>query len=300
MNLTFLPAKILAAIIKLDLNYLTEIRLRCGQPVIIEYKGEYKYISNFSPTESKDGAILCNSVDEILASAIGGNVYAYSDQLKKGFITLDGGIRVGIAGEYVTEGEKILTVKNISSLNVRIPHDIYGCADGIFKRLFVNDIGSTLIFSPPGYGKTTILRDTVRKISDDCKKNVLLFDERNEIFASSGGNGGFYLGERTDVICGSDKLTAFGNAIRALKPQIIACDELYGQRDFDAVSYAVECRIAVIASTHITRPEILKKLNFENFIELTGIGKEAVIYDKNFNTVCHCSTVGVARNSNYG
>ncbi|MDE7301242.1 MAG: hypothetical protein K2N47_03645, partial [Clostridia bacterium] len=256
--------------------------------------------SKFSPTAAKDGAIYCESVDGILAAVIGGNVYAYSDQLKKGFITLDGGIRVGIAGEYVTEGDKILTVKNVTSLNVRIPHDIYGCADGIFKRLFLKEIGSTLIYSPPGYGKTTILRDTVRKLSDECRKNVLLFDERNEIFASNGANGGLYLGERTDVICGSDKLTAFGNAIRSLKPQIIVCDELYGQRDFEAVNYAAECRIAVIASTHITQPEILKKLNFENFIELTGIGKGAVIYDKNFNTVCHCPTVGVARNNNHG
>lgn len=292
VNLYFLPHYLQAALINLNINYLTEIRLRRGQPVIIQYRGEYNYINGFGITTNRATAIICESAEEILYSAMQGNVYVYSEQLKNGFITVDGGVRIGVAGEYVLQGENVLNIKNISSLNVRIPHDVTGIAQGLHETVFRGGINNTLIFSPPGFGKTTLLRDLARLISKSGKFNVLLFDERNEIAAINGNGGGFDLGGGCDVVRGGNKLTAFSNAIRAMRPDVIMTDEIYGDADFSSVNYAVECGIKVIASTHTTDKNRLKLLPFDTFAELHGIGKEISVYDKNFNFVCNCSSVG--------
>lgn len=292
VNLSFLPPEIFAALQNVNLNYLNEIRLRCGQPVIIQYRGEYKYINGYGTTEDMSKALFCRNAEEVLNAAICGNVFVYSEQLKNGFVTLDGGIRVGIAGEYVMQGGEIVTIKRATSLNIRIPHDVYGAADGLFEAVFGETIKNTLIFSPPGFGKTTILRDLARNISKNSSKSVLVFDERNEIAAIGGEGRGFDLGKCCDVVRGGDKETAFKNAIRVMRPEVILTDELYGDGDCQAVKFAVDCGISVIASSHITDRQKLKNLPFDLFAELRGIGKEIVIYDKNFDTVCNCPSVG--------
>ena len=292
MNLYFLPEDMRRALYNLNLNYLTEIRLRTGQPVIIQYKGEYRYINKFGATADGGDAIVCGSAEKVLYAAMEKSVYSYSEQLKNGFITVDGGVRVGIAGEYVTQNGEIITVKNITSLNIRIPHDIFGVANEIYDRVYTHGLKNTLIFSPPGFGKTTLLRDIVRNISKERDKNILIFDERSEISAFDGEGKGFDLGGTCDVVRGSDKLTAVVNAIRVMRPQVIVTDELYGSGDHAAVAYARECGVCVFASTHSTDENVLKSMPFEIYIKLTGIGKEAVVYDKNFDIVCNCATFG--------
>lgn len=292
MNLHFLPPDIVAALNNVNLNYLNEIRLRSGQPVIIQYRGEYKYINAYGITSDLSNALFCTGADSVINAAMCGNVFVYSEQLKNGFITVDGGVRIGVAGEYVIEGGEIVTVKRVTSLNIRIPHDVCGTADGIYGAICGDGIKNTLIFSPPGYGKTTILRDLARKISKNTVKSVLIFDERNEIAAVDGDGNGFDLGKGCDVVRGGDKNTAFRNAIRVMRPDVILTDELYGDGDVEAVKFAVDCGISVIASSHITDRHKLKKLPFDLYAELSGIGKEIVIYDKNFDTVCNCSSVG--------
>ena len=282
MKLSFLPPALGRAIDCLNLNYLTEIRIRRGQPVIIEYRGEYVYVNGCGATRDRRSAICISDVDGLLNGALSGSVYAYAEQLKRSYVTLDGGVRIGIAGEYVTRGANIEGVRAVTSLNIRIPHDIQGCADRLAALCCEGPKGA-LIFSPPGYGKTTMLRDLARRLSS--RYNVVVIDERGELSAADCQGDGYFLGERCDVFRGGQKLACFYAAIRAMKPQAIVTDELYGDEDFGAVKYAADCGIAVCASTHVTREDALKGLPFEYFCRLTGIGKEVIVYDKNFNAV---------------
>ncbi|MDE7084533.1 MAG: AAA family ATPase [Clostridia bacterium] len=290
----------MSAIDNLNINFLNEIRLRRGQPVIIQYCGEYMYINRYGKSSNRTNAIVCESAEAVLHAAMSDNVYMYAEQLKNGFITVGRGVRIGIAGEYVMQGGDILTVKNVTSLNIRIPHDVYGSSDELYDIICGQPIKNTLIFSPPGCGKTTLLRDIARKISQSTFYSVLIFDERCEIAAIDGENEGFELGKSCDVVRGGNKFAAFTNSIRVMRPDVIITDELSGDGDLNSVKYAVECGISVIASSHTVDREKLKKFPFEIFAELRGIGKEVLVYDKNFNTVCNCSAVGRTRTGNLG
>ena len=283
MGLSFLPENVKLALSHLNLNFLSEIRLRRGKPVIIEYSGEYKYLGNMGLASTESDRVFSEDIASVLNSATGGCIYGYTEQMKSGFITVEHGVRIGIAGEYVTENGAENTVKNITSLNIRVPHDVIGCSDFIFKALFCGGLYSTLIFSKPGFGKTTILRDIARTLSKQCERNVLIFDERGEIAAMDCFGDGFDLGA-VDVIRSHNKLSAIQSAIRAMKPDVIITDELYGENDDKAAKYAVDCGITVIASSHIIDKTRLKAMPFEYFVELKKLNGQMEIYDKNFNS----------------
>lgn len=284
MDLGFLPPDVRAAIANLNLNFLSEIRLRRGQPVIIEYRGEYLYLKAGGVGRERAGALICGDVATILNRAMGGCVYSFAEQIRHGFITVNGGVRIGIAGEYVADGGTIKTIARPTSLNIRIPHDVHGCANAVYSALFEKKLLSTLVFSKPGYGKTTMLRDLAVSISQRHACNVLVLDSRNELCGEQS------LGETVDVVRSCDKLAALGSALRAMKPDVIITDELYGCEDMTAVEFARECGLCVIASSHVCDRTKLAALPFDYFVGLRGIGLGADVYDKNFNIVCHCGT----------
>lgn len=282
MSLSFLPAEVNAALSHLNLNFVTEIRIRQGQPVIVGYKGCYYFLGELGICSDKNCAVRCGEISQIINGATRGNFFRYAEQMRSGFITCGHGVRIGLAGEYVTQNGEIKTISSLTSLNIRLPHDIGGCSEYICKRLLNEAPKSILLFSKPGMGKTTKLRDIARHVSDNLCLNTLIFDERNEIAAMDENGQGFYLGCRTDVIRAGNKLNAFASAIRAMKPDLIITDELYGESDMQAVRYAADCGICVIASSHITKHEILKGTPFEYFVELETLLGQPVIYDKNF------------------
>lgn len=225
MSLSFLPKEVQNALSHLNYNFISEIRLRRGQPVIIEYKGEYKYINSCGVSDNDKNAIKIHEIEQIIFSATNSCIYNYTEQMKSGFITVGHGIRIGIAGEYVTQNGTVNTIKDITSLNIRIPHNVVGCGDFIVENLLFDGLHSTMIYSKPGLGKTTMLRDITISLSKTQKYNILVFDERNEISAINGAEG-YDLGDRVDIVRCYEKKSAIASAIRAMKPNVIITDEL--------------------------------------------------------------------------
>lgn len=294
-----MPQEISSALSHINFNLLSEIRLRRGLPTVIEYCGEYGYLTSVGFSKDCRQAVICNDVSAVLSAAFGGNLFNYTEQMKNGFVTVGHGVRIGLAGEYVTESGRVKTIRNLSSLNIRVPHDFTGCSNEICEKLFTDSIKSTLIFSKPGLGKTTMLRDIAKNLSKKIC-NILIFDERNEIAAMDENGAGFDLGNFADVIRCHNKLGAISSAIRAMKPDVIITDELYGDDDVSAIKYASDCGISVIASSHVCRPEILKKMPFEYFVKLTALNKPPEIYDKNFNSYSDSGVDHLDRNISVG
>lgn len=276
--LEFLPEKIKIGLAKTNLRFVYEIRLRARKPTLVNYKGTYCFLGLYGVTDIREQALICEEQDIADCVFRAGNysVYSVEEQIKQGFLTATSGERIGIAGEYVFEHGQPLTIRNFSSLCVRVPHEIEGCAKEVYQRCMSDKLRSTLLCSAPGLGKTTILRDLSRIIGEETKKNVLICDERGEI---SCGN----VGERCDVLKFADKKTAFTSGIRALRPDIIVTDELSAE-DCAAVKKAIYAGVYVLASAHFDNAENIREPFsgiFERyvFLERDSVGKIKGIYD---------------------
>ncbi|HEY8390309.1 MAG TPA: stage III sporulation protein AA [Clostridia bacterium] len=286
---------------KLNYEYVYEIRIRSGLPICINYGGRYYYLNPDGIGGREGGSIVTDRkmLEAIIYKAADYSMYAVNNQLKHSYITVRGGIRIGICGELVIEDDAIKSVKNFTSLIIRIPHEVNDCALSAYPFLAQDTIYNTLIISPPGGGKTTFLRDLARLISQGQNiLNTLIIDERYEIASCYNGLPQLNVGEFTDVISNCSKRYGFEQGIRAMKPDIIITDELANQSDLDAVTYAVGCGVKVIASVHaydhldlLDKPgfdSILKKRLFERFVVLSnrkGPGTYEGIFDSNFNNM---------------
>ena len=277
--LEFLPKNIKDSLAHLNLQYLYEIRLRVDKPVMVNYKGEYHYLGTYGLTKYSDKAIRCDgeSIGDSVYRDGYCSIYSVEEQIKRGFITAKHGERIGLAGEYVFEKGKVLSLRNFSSLCIRIPHEIIGSGQVIYNKCMSGRVCNLLLMSPPGLGKTTILRDLSRILSEKTKKNILICDERGEL--SSG-----FVGETCDIIKFSDKGTAFESAIRAMRPDIIITDEL-SKEDLKALQKAIAAGIIVIASAHFSNIErmeedFLKIFDYFVFLNKEKIGAIEEIYYK--------------------
>ena len=231
-------------------NEITEIRIRVGKPIILKTRNKDIIINyKIDPEEILDllGRICENSI------------YAYKNQICEGFLTIKGGHRIGITGTCVIENQKISNIKYISSLNFRIAREVKGCSQKILKDIIDqehNTIYNTLIVSPPGKGKTTILRDTIRNISNGIPemnfrgKICGVVDERGEIAAMYKGIPQNDIGIRTDVIENVSKYNGMQILIRAMGPEVIACDEIGTKEDIEAIQYAINSGVKGIFTMH--------------------------------------------------
>lgn len=242
--LEFLPQKIKNGLRHVNLQYVYELRLRANKPTTLSWKGKYRYLCEFGITDNRQKAIVCTWEDlsDCIYRAGAYSVYSVEEQLKQGFLTAANGERIGIAGEYVLDKGQPLALRNFNGLCIRVPHEIIGCGREIYKICMSDKVCNVLLTSSPGVGKTTILRDLARLLSENTKKNILICDERGEI---SIGN----VGESCDVIKYSSKESAFEAGIRAMRPDIILTDEIMVQ-DLKAIEKAVFAGIRVIATAH--------------------------------------------------
>lgn len=273
----------------LQMDCLQEIRLRAGYPVILFYQGKEQIL----PMQ-----ITERNIRETLDYVSNYSLYAYENELKQGFITIEGGHRVGMAGQVLIENGRVKNLKQISSLNIRVSHEIIGCADKLFPYITHNkQMYHTLLISPPRCGKTTILRDLIRQISDGNKWvkgcTVGVVDERSELAGCYQGIPQNHMGMRTDVLDGCPKADGMLMLIRSMSPQVIAVDEIGAPEDVQAIKYAMHCGGKMLATVHgdsieeIRRKplfeQMLREQCFERYVVLCNrrqIGEIAGVYDK--------------------
>lgn len=214
---------------------LQEIRIRVGRSILLKTRQADIII---------DYPINTSEILQILEKLCENSIYAYKNQICEGFLTVMGGHRIGITGTAVIENGKIINLKYITSLNFRIAREVINCSNSLLKEIIDrenNSIYNTLIVSPPGKGKTTMLRDIIRNISNGIGEIQFkgmtcgVVDERGEIAAMYKGVPQNDIGIRTDVIENISKSKGMKMLIRSMAPEVIACDEIGSKEDVQAI-----------------------------------------------------------------
>ena len=264
--------------LSLDENELQEIRLRAQKPIFIrsnakEYalseEGRLVFGERF--LENTSGRFLFateRDLSESLELMGSYSLYAAEEQLRQGFLTVPGGHRIGVCGEVIADGARVLRMKWIRCLNVRVAHEVKGCADAVMPFLLEGQIWhNTLVISPPCTGKTTLLRDMVRQISN-AGLTVGVVDERSELAASFQGVAQNDLGPRTDVMDACPKAQGMMMLVRSMAPRVIAVDEIGGEEDLNALSYIQTCGCSFAATIHgASFAEVLEKPGIRRMAE---------------------------------
>lgn len=250
-----------------------EIRLRINEPIVLNtsFGEQVKMTCIVCEQDIRDSF---NRVTEYSA-------YAYEENLVAGYITVPGGHRIGVGGYMTLQSDKSVIVKNIRFLNFRVRHFVHGCSDEILKKILEKGLDNILIISPPALGKTTLLRDMIKNISNKSSgTSICVIDERNEIGGCYKGIPTIDLGMRTDVISNCSKADGILMAIRAMAPTIIAVDEIGGAEDMKALEYAGISGVKVMATIHGKDVEdVREKLGdkmlsmFSSKVIIKGIGE---------------------------
>lgn len=235
-----LPSKMAAVLGKEHLK-AEEFRLRTGIIPTALINNAEKTIGS-EPVSEND--IAC-----VLEKATRASVHTAQPDMSKGFISCRGGIRIGICGCGIVRGGITSGIKDISSLSIRIPHEIIGCGQGVLQAVLKDECKNILILSPPGGGKTTLLRESIRLLSLSGNR-VAVADERGELAAVYRGRTQFELGGCCDVMTGIPKAEAAMMLLRSMNPQTIVVDEISSPRDIPAARVAAGCGVRLIASAH--------------------------------------------------
>lgn len=304
--MNFLPPKIQRLLSKCTSDYILyaeEIRLRLNKPLIISGSyWDFFIDSNGCLTKDIKNAYVTTKDDIKKASEIIQNfsVYSFGEELKNGYITIPGGHRIGISGRTILNNGNVKIIKDISFINYRVAREIIGAADNAIPYIIDPDstIYNTLIISPPQCGKTTLLRDMIRQLSNGIKSynikgfKIGLVDERSEVAACFMGEPRNDVGIRTDVLDACPKSQGIIMLIRSMSPEIIATDEIGRDEDADALIEGANAGVRIIATMHgcdiddLYRKIELKKLHsnyFQRIIVLgrsKGVGTIEKIYDR--------------------
>lgn len=259
--LRLLPTNISGAIAALsdcDRLEICEIRMRACLPLCISTPCDNLFVANGKLSHTQSGAIICTAADiaQTVSKMCEHSFYAYQNEINRGFITLQNGCRVGIAGTAVEVDGKLSSIKNITSLNIRIARQHIGCSDKIMRDFALNGLQNTVIIGAPGSGKTTVLRDVAYQLSEGnyfSPQRVCAVDERYELFGT-GVQPSFNCGAMCDRICGIDKHDGIITALRSLSPQVIVFDEMMSEDELLLCERGFSAGVAVITTVHAASP----------------------------------------------
>lgn len=255
-----------------DMEAVEEVRVRLGKRTKVLISGSYRAIRHIASVDD---------ISHILAIASKSSIFAVEQSISRGFISTECGIRIGVCGEAIYDGGKYKTLKNISSLIIRAPHEIKSLPMTVQNS--INPFVSTLIVSPPSGGKTTMLREIARRISNKGER-VVIIDERYEISGISCGKPELDIGENTDIIAGTDKITAYEIAVRGCNPSVLVTDEIFGRDDVFALADCVRSGIKILASMHGNDINAVNKVDgisdiFNRVIVLDGVPNIGKVID---------------------
>lgn len=293
----FLPKDLAESITELGglLEGIEEVRIRQDKPFAIKYKGKEINLNSLGVC-SADKAFKPTAavIADIVARMCEYSPHAYAQEMKRGYITLEGGYRVGISGSVAEKNGEIYLIRHFSSLNIRIAREIKGCADKIMKYIEK----SIMIISPPACGKTTLLRDIIRQLSNQGS-NICVVDERGELSGTYQGKAQLDLGDRTDVLCGCGKTEGMLMMLRSMAPDIIAVDEIGTREDAIGIREVFNCGVYIICTIHgasldeiRNKPaigELIEERLFNRYIVLSaknGAGTIEKIYDRELKKLC--------------
>jgi len=233
---------------------IEELRLREGQALSLVEGGRES-----TPTAFRSQSVTGKDISWVLEAAGHGSMHAVMDQLKGGFLSVEGGHRIGICGSVAMKDGEIMNFRHISSLSIRFCHEVSGIGAPILPRLLEGGhLQNTLIFSPPGGGKTTLLRDLIRCVSDGVGVDALrigVADERGELCGMYQGRPQRNVGRHTDVMDGCPKAISLLMMLRGMNPQVLAADEITAPEDVQAMEEIAGCGVSLLATAHGAAPE---------------------------------------------
>ena len=290
--LLYLPRRIRRYLYMIPMEGLEELRLRLGLPVALYYTDRCCYLTEkgqLSPSYTGCMVATMADISEGMELICDSSVYAVENEIKKGYITIPGGHRVGICGSVVEHDGKISNIGQVSGLNYRIAREMIGISNPLIPYICPdNGVRNTLIISPPQCGKTTLLRDVVRSLSERGKK-ISVIDERNELSAMHHGLPSHHLGVSSDVLEGAGKEEGMLFMLRSMSPDVIVTDELGEETEGRMLSRIIHSGVRLISTIHAgNRSELLKREEisaiypyFQCFITLSrreGVGTVEEVY----------------------
>ncbi len=252
---------------------VNEIHLRAGRPLSVSICGKEKVIDNHT-------SVLFEEISLFLDIVTHGSVHTVQSSINRGYITASGGHRIGLCGSGAKLSSGEVTMRDISSVCIRVAREIKGFAKDVFLQVVRSQgVLSSIIISPPGHGKTTMLRDLVRCVSD-AGYRVSLVDERGELAAKRKGVSQFDVGMCTDVLDGTEK--AYGSLLmlRTMSPEVIALDEITETADTEAISKIANCGVGIIATIHGESAEEVFSKPIYRGLQMQKIFKKAIVLKK--------------------